>query len=512
MEKDRKEATKIQQDEIDAQGKRVRNIVISAMAGGSSVIAITKLLGFGKKMVDHYVPITDDNINSTVLGQAIQQKWSGYSSTIDLSTQEGWLQLSQGFGYIGEPALARNCIADYYYVANLTTGKVPYTKLLKDEDLANYVSSQDPTERIADHIKDAVTKQITDAVDGAFFDKWHFSVDASCYVFGDKAYDLGTAESINELLEDYTLAKTWTGGFTREHMEKIVNRDIGNSGVDSSVYDKNFEDMTDAEYGQVVMDIMTRDNHRTYTGEEIVERMDNNKDHEASAIASMGDAQDYYEAKAFHDGAYQNMDINDLFEHFGAYTRELDGLRDLVANERADILEQALEAKYGLPADTVDMDYSNKSIWDKIDDNVEGEYADDYLACAANVYSVRNGAPADTTAEQISDLHVRQIIDDMIANGDTVNYPREEGLSTAQCGGIGGVGAAISFGIVTAMYMRKRHQLAKAIQASPEAAKNYHEYVQEQKSKETKRAKKSTNEVQENDAEEKDSQLEFKRK
>lgn len=472
-------------------GKRV---ALSLGIGATTGVAAKLVLG--KRMVDNYVPITDENINSTVLGQAIQQKWAEWASykNIDLSTQSGWLDLNVYFRELGQDVLAKNSISDYYYVANLTTGKVPYAQLINNEELGAYISTQDPTERIADHISDTVTDQIAQAVSNAFFDKWGIELDASDRVFGQKALELNDGAKIDELMDDYMLGQIWTGTFTRERVQKYINTHVKNP----QAFDE-FSEMTDSELGEAAMQIACdpwNDGifHRDITGDALLAEA--YKDHEVngaslelSAECSMEEFKGYYEGKAFKENMYENMDFSDLVQHFGS-TGDLDVVRSLLGSERSQILSSALEEKYNLD-DDISWYYTNRKTTQGMDEQTKKEYIDNFLDCGANVYSIRNTKPNSTIDEQISALGVRSQIDEMIANGDTVNIPVEQGLNDTQCGGLAGIGTLASFSVLTAVYCVRKHKLEKMIKSSPEAAANYQEYVNEQSAKkEAKRAKK----------------------
>ena len=475
-------------------GKRV---ALSLGIGATTGVAAKLVLG--KRMVDNYVPITDENINSTVLGQAIQQKWAEWASykNIDLSTQSGWLDLNVYFRELGQDVLAKNSISDYYYVANLTTGKVPYAQLINNEELGAYISTQDPTERIADHISDTVTDQIAQAVSNAFFDKWGIELDASDYDFGLKALDLNDGAKIDELMDDYTIAQVWTGSFSRESMDDFIDKWISNPQKYQK--EKGFSEMTDAEMGDAVTQIASDSlggllQHNGYSGEQLLLSVQkqyevNNTPPYSTAYTIMEGFKGYCQGKAFKENMYENMDFSDLVQHFGS-TGDLDVVRSLLGSERSQILSSALEEKYNLD-DDISWYYTNRKTTQGMDEQTKKEYIDNFLDCGANVYSIRNTKPNSTIDEQISALGVRSQIDEMIANGDTVNIPVEQGLNDTQCGGLAGIGTLASFSVLTAVYCVRKHKLEKMIKSSPEAAANYQEYVNEESAKkEAKRAKK----------------------
>ena len=107
--------------------------------------------------------------------------------------------------------------------------------------------------------------------------------------------------------------------------------------------------------------------------------------------------------------------------------------------------------------------YTNRKTTQGMDEQTKKEYIDNFLDCGANVYSIRNTKPNSTIDEQISALGVRSQIDEMIANGDTVNIPVEQGLNDTQCGGLAGIGTLASFSVLTAVYCVRKHKLEKMI-------------------------------------------------
>ncbi len=464
----------------------IKAIIVGALAAvgvGAGVKYATKATM--TQTTDNIVKLSDSTVNNDILFQAIQQKNQKYNLyDLDLSVRSNWFELADKLVYDAhQPGYAELVLKDYYAFSQIERGDMRFPEFLDQEKLAQYVTEQDSTETFRTQITDFIHQSIQDDYGINLQDNELSNAKA----IASQVREMTDPEQVGDLLDKVNLWQTWK--------EDIDYHDIFDTYLR---YDYSADELTNMPLSEKAEHVIYElDKHQVshqrsvpgadYSPNGIIEYSKSLSDSDQDLLELAGfitDYRDYSHAKDIANGQGTGVEITDVVSTFG-HSPELDVYADPIRESRQDILENAIEDRYDLPDNCINLGYWRQDMPEQVSASDRAELAENLLDSTSYLRNMKEPLSTDMTgAQQIEALGVREQIDAMIANGDTVNLgSTTEPISDAMSFKFGGLGAVVTFVAVLLVYKMRTRKIKKICAENPEAAKKYREYMEENSKK-----------------------------
>ena len=474
---------------------------VSAFVGAASGFVAKMFLG--KHTETKEIPLTWDNLTDDVLFKAIGQKWQSYSNGADLSTKQGWIEMTTSLRDSGNTVQAENALKDLFDVQAMSQQGYSFSGFVSKEQLADYITRQDVT--------DSARTVINEKAAEAFESKWGFPVTSSDGKFATEIARLNDPAKTEELINDRFVVESWTNQttLTTDKLDQYVNDYYGAGTYDLS-------SMTSQEKSQLVLDYLNS-NHRSgleragvkdglisnMTPEDLTRMAYNEYVEDGNASGSL--FQNYYQymqVKTTHDNVV--VDMRDIYTSFSD-NADISVINNNIAVRRNGILTDAIEDKYSITDVNVDLSKPDADLLTKVDPSAKDDFVDNLINSGAYIRDSKMPIPEDAM-DMAARTGTTDIINDYIANGDSTTIEQVVGtLGDTEITGISGLGTVITCGVMLGFYLHKQKQIKKICAENPEAAAAYDKYVKEQQqqkedAKAAKKAKKHGKHVVEDDS------------
>ncbi len=461
------------------------------MAGASALVGVAsgfvaKTL-YGKRTETKEVPISWDNLNDDLLFKAIGQKWQSYAGGADLSTKEGWLQMSTNLKNLGNTTQAENAMKDLFDVQAMSQKGYSFTGFLQKENLAEYIPRQDATESIHSLVAEKASE--------AFEEKWGFAVDSDFSKYSMEIAKLNNPSKTEEMLNDRFVVESWTNNYniSDSRLDNLINTMYPDNTYDLS-------SMTSQEKSSIVIDYLNQEHRSNWANRGIDDGLIQNMTIEdVTRIAydvkgEGGNAAEYVS----HYYRYQQLtttrdnvvvDMRDVYTSFSDNTI-ISNVNANLTNDRQGILEEAIGEKFDLT--NVDLRTPSADFLNQVAPSSKEDLVNNLVNSGAYVRDCK--MPLDDVTDIAARTGVKEIVDGWISNGDTTAVEQTVGtLGDTQITGISGLGSLVTFGIMFGFYKHKQHQIKKICESNPAAAEQYNEYLakQQQEKAAEKAAKKA---------------------
>lgn len=446
---------------------------VSALVGAASGFVAKTL--YGKRTETKEVPISWDNLNDDLLFKAIGQKWQSYAGGADLSTKEGWLQMSTNLKNLGNTTQAENAMKDLFDVQAMSQKGYSFTGFLQKENLAEYIPRQDATESIRSLVAEKASE--------AFEAKWGFAVDSDFSKYSIEIAKLNNPSKTEEMLNDRFVVESWTNNCTisDSRLDNLINTMYPNNTYDLS-------SMTSQEKSSIVIDYLSQEHHsgwakngvedgliQNMTIEDVTRFAYNAKESGTNAGWEIGQYYRYQQLTTTRDNVV--VDMRDVYTSFSDNTAITNANMNL-AGDRQDILQEAIEEKFNLTGE-VDLRTPSADFLNQVDPSSKEDLVNNLVNSGAYIRDCK--MPLDEVTDIATRTGVRDIVEGWISNGDTTAVEQTVGtLGDTQITGISGLGSLVTFGIMFGIYKHKQHQIKKMCDANPAAAEQYNEYLAKQ--------------------------------
>ena len=461
---------------------KIKAFVISLLGGagvGAGVTYATKQTL--TETTENIVPLTKDNVTTEIMFKALQQKWATknaqYGNNVDLSVRENWLELVDNFKTNHQSGYANVAYKDINTLLQIERGEMHFPEFLNQQKLSEYISTQDATESVRDHVTAMIHQSIQN----------QYGIDLN----GKKVLDdeaianslstMTNADQVNELMEKVDLWQAWNG-------QTDYNVDFDQFLGDYSA--SEIANMSATEKAQHAMEKLdTFDAFKSrggYTPDSLLDIAHNTSDKGQLEIL-IQHYRDYMYAKGVTEGDYQNLEVGDALRMAGDTDVANNPDYIIVCNSRKEILEDGIEQKFNLKKDSVNLWDDNYEIAETLPGETKKEFIDNVMNSTSYLQNMGKPTPVTdefTTTQQIEALGVGDQIDAMIANGETidlgaVSQPISDELSFK----FGGIGAGVTFAALYIIQAMRARKIKKICAVSPEATDNLNNYMEEQRKK-----------------------------
>ena len=432
-----------------------KGVAISAGAGivgGAASGGVAYALD-GKRVETQEIPITWQNLNEDALFKAISKKWQPSAGDADLSTHEGWLQMIDYFKSRGNDALAQNAWNDLCDVREMSQKGLSFEGFTTKEDLADYISGQDVTE--------TVRTSVAEQAKAAFEAKWGFSYDAKFGIFPKKIAEMNNPSKTQELLEDRYMVRKWNN----DTLTSEANVDAFLTGKGYDVSNMTIQEKIDTIFSLPGQAHSTTFNNG-YTPEALTNSFTKGEMTDIRAIGAQETLDEYdrhMELVYMRDNVA--VDVSDLKQTFGTNS-VFDSANTEITNNRQDMIEGAIEKKYNLEDGSVDLDTPSSDVLNQVDPDSKSAMVDNIVNAGAYIRDQKLPIP-DNAADMVDRVSVRDVVENMIANGDTTTVEHTVGsLDLSAISGISGLGCVVSFGIMFTIWKLRVRKLNKTFAAA----------------------------------------------